>query len=101
MHAVHDPEEEKKKEDDEENRNKEDYDRFKSRYYLITQKKQDDGTVEFNVKHFEFNITCESGENPDPDNCKMKKEQKLSLDSKDFDLENKEMTDFKFCEKLN
>ena len=76
MHAVHDPEEEKKKEDDEENRNKEDYDRFKSRYYLITQKKQDDGTVEFNVKHFEFNITCESGENPDPDNCKMKKEQK-------------------------
>ena len=101
VHAVHDPEEEEKKEDDEGNRNKEDYDRFKSRYYLITQKNQADGTVDFNVKHFEFNITCESGENPEPDNCKMKKEQKLSLDSRDFDLGNKEMTDFKFCEKLN
>ena len=72
VHAVHDPPEEKKKEEDEEdNRNKDDFDQIKSRYYLITQNKKDDGTIEFNVKHFTFNINKE--DKPEPENCEVKK----------------------------
>ena len=63
---------------------------------MLTQKKQDDGTVEFKVMHFIFNI--EDKENLEPENCQIKQETKLELDSKDYQLENKEIADFKFCE---
>ena len=66
---------------------------------MITQKNQEDGTVEYNVKHITFDI--QDRHDVKPENCKVKKEVKLDLDSKVYNLKNKEIVDFKFCQKEN
>ena len=64
---------------------------------MITQKNQEDGTVEYSVKHITFDI--QDRHDLKPENCKVKKEVKLDFDSEAYNLKNKEIADFKFCAK--
>ena len=82
-----------------EDRYKKDFKHLKSRYYLLTQKKQADGTVKFEVKFITFDFKDE--ENPEPSECKIKREVSLDLNSTFFDLSKKEISDFKLCEKTD
>ena len=68
-----------------------------SQYYLITRKVQDDQTVEFKVKHLAFDTNLEMKDMK----CDIKNEIKLGIDSQSYDLKNKEIADFKVCEKKN